>query len=799
MTNISVLSHPSPLSASWIALSEPRPSPRFEAVLSTYPRARASRPNGLILFGDYLEKIQGGAWRKVTERIRNATNPKAEKDNISSTALLAITPCGTFPEEHKKRNKKEILKYSGIIAIDIDEVNPETGEGNPPEILAKVPEILKQLPECLAFHRSIRGNGFAVFFVGGRLEEHEIFYNLYRSILEGSGVKVDSAPQAVNAYRFVSWDPDTWVNRAPYLRKMPMSSPASLPPREAKIQELPRKEGEEPRSIAADEQSSPPIEIDMIHPKNIGFKWGSGWDAEKPDGRYNEQEGEEAFRLLLDHGWRHLATRADGIRILQRPFKNPNESGGSATWGFKKNLFYVFTSSAPPFEANKSYPPFQILTLLKHGGDWKAAKDELRERYGMPKITKGRPKVRNVSEADEDAEDIGLKGSELLIHDYILRRFDLRFNTRTRRLEIDGKRLNDRDEKWICLITSSSLGLGRDGISTARDILGSHFIPKHDPFEAFFNKHRERPWKPVLHDLINTLAISSEDEEFSKLLIRKWLLGIIASMKGVHSTLCLVLIGDQGIGKTNFFRGLLPEELRNEYYAGHTLSDANEKDNDIMMSEKLVILDDEFAGRNKKEFEKLKANLSKETFTLRRAYGKHHEELPRLAVLCGTSNAKEILHDYTGNRRILPIEIRGMDEDAFALLNKNHLFMELEYEYLRAPKDFFLTAPEIARLNELGDGNEVRSLEHQAILARFYTPWEMKEFSPDHPARSFFTAFDIKRRLEIYDGGRSVYHIHMIGRACSQIGFKKIRQGTRKGGKDSRAWGYIMIEKMSLN
>jgi hypothetical protein len=744
-----------------------------------------------MTFGNYLEGIKNGAWRKEAERIRNAPNPKAEKDRISESSLLSITPCGTFPDEHGKRKKEELIQYSGIIAIDIDEMNPETKQGNPPEILAQVPEVLKKIPECLAFHRSIRGNGFAVFFVGGRLEEHLIYYDFYRSVLEALSIKVDSAPQAVNAYRFVSWDPDCHVNFIPLLRRMPMAAPASLPPRPAKLQELPRKEQEDPR----------PIEIDMIHPKNLGSKWGSGWDVEKPDGKYNDEEGEDAFALLIDNGWKHLTTRADGIRVLQRPFKSPNESGGSATWGFKKNLFYVFTSSAPPFEANKSYNPFQILTLLKYGGDWKAAKDELRERYGMPIIKKGRPKVHpewNPEDSDE-VEDIGLKGEELLIHNYILRRFDIRFNTRTRRLEVDGKRMNDRDEKWICLITSSSLGLGRDGISTARDILGSHFIPKYDPFEEFLKKRRGEPREPVLDDLINTLAICSEDQEFSKLLIRKWLLGIVASMKGVHSTLCLVLIGDQGIGKTNFFRGLLPEELRG-YYAEHTLSDANEKDNDIMMSEKLLILDDEFAGRNKKEFEKLKANLSKETFTLRRAYGKHHEELPRLAVLCGTSNAKEILHDYTGNRRILPIEIRGMDVEAFKELNKDHLFLELEEEYLREPDGFFLTATEIARLNEISDGNEVRILEHQAILSRFYTPSEMKEFSPEHPGRTFLTAFDIKRRLELYDGGRSVYHINFIGRACSQIGFKKVRENIKgKEKKDGRAWGYILIEKMNIN
>jgi len=137
-----------------------------------------------------------------------------------------------------------------------------------------------------------------------------------------------------------------------------------------------------------------------------------------------------------------------------------------------------------------------------------------------------------------------------------------------------------------------------------------------------------------------------------------------------------------------------------------------------------------------------------------------------------------------------------MDAEAFKGLNKDHLFLELEEEYLRDPEAFFLTAPEIARLNEISDGNEVRSLEHEAILSRFYTPAEMKEFSEDHPARKFLTAFEIKTKIEWNDIGRSVYHINLIGRACTQIGFMKIRENTKeKGKKDGRAWGYILIER----
>ena len=65
---------------------------------------------------------------------------------------------------------------------------------------------------------------------------------------------------------------------------------------------------------------------------------------------------------------------------LTRPGKNPGE-GISATFGHKgRRIFHVFTSSAPPFEANRGYAPFTVYALLEHGGDFAAAASDLRRQ-----------------------------------------------------------------------------------------------------------------------------------------------------------------------------------------------------------------------------------------------------------------------------------------------------------------------------------------------------------------------------------------------------------------------------------
>lgn len=56
--------------------------------------------------------------------------------------------------------------------------------------------------------------------------------------------------------------------------------------------------------------------------------------------------------------------------------------GCSAT--LKGGTLYVFTSNAPPFEPNRAYSPFQVLSMLEYGGDFHAAAARLRiDGYGV--------------------------------------------------------------------------------------------------------------------------------------------------------------------------------------------------------------------------------------------------------------------------------------------------------------------------------------------------------------------------------------------------------------------------------
>jgi hypothetical protein len=115
------------------------------------------------------------------------------------------------------------------------------------------------------------------------------------------------------------------------------------------------------------------------------------------------------LEILLPHGWTHLG-ESNGLGYVRRTGKD--DGGCSATFGLRsesgKDLLYVFSSNAHPFEPNRSYTKFAAYALLNHGGDFAAAARALGQAgYGDPKKgptpSRGAPPPDAPREPDEPA------------------------------------------------------------------------------------------------------------------------------------------------------------------------------------------------------------------------------------------------------------------------------------------------------------------------------------------------------------------------------------------------------------
>lgn len=123
----------------------------------------------------------------------------------------------------------------------------------------------------------------------------------------------------------------------------------------------------------------------------------------KPGDLYNQFA--DVRDILEKHGWEQIGSM-NGNENWRRP--NKTSQGHSATWNGE--VFYVFSSAAEPFEANKGYSPFAVYSLLEHNGDFKEASRALRnDGYGAQYHIETYPDV----DISEFLEEISRKNSRL--------------------------------------------------------------------------------------------------------------------------------------------------------------------------------------------------------------------------------------------------------------------------------------------------------------------------------------------------------------------------------------------------
>lgn len=127
---------------------------------------------------------------------------------------------------------------------------------------------------------------------------------------------------------------------------------------------------------------------------------------DRPGSWFEQYDGVSIDDLLSDY-FTYIYTNAQGVRYYRRKGKS---KGVSATFNFGgSGVFYVFTSSAAPFEMNTSYTKFGVYaTVSGFGSDFSKAAKHLRVQYGslMPRSEWSKKQYPNSKiDLDEDDDD----------------------------------------------------------------------------------------------------------------------------------------------------------------------------------------------------------------------------------------------------------------------------------------------------------------------------------------------------------------------------------------------------------
>ena len=144
----------------------------------------------------------------------------------------------------------------------------------------------------------------------------------------------------------------------------------------------------------------------------------------------------------------------------------------------------------------------------------------------------------------------------------------------------------------------------------------------------------------------------------------------------------VVLQGPQGIGKSRFWRELMPPELAPFFRGGRSLSPGDKDSLLAALSALVVELGELDATFRRADVAALKAFLSLDADQIRRPYARGHEQMQRRTLFVGTVNAPEFLVDDTGNRRFVPAPVDSIDFATLKGIAIEQVLAEAWHRYL---------------------------------------------------------------------------------------------------------------------
>lgn len=715
--------------------------------VSMYNRADDIKSEAVIYIEDLIDGIRVGAWRDAVEKYRKSQDPTDKK------RLPGVTISGTF----SVRKDTNITAFSGFICVDLDHLNEDVEE---------VRRLVNQDQYTYASFSSASGKGLAVLVKVDGKKFKESFEGLQNYYLSKFGLKIDVNCSNISRLRFVSFDPKAEI----------------VNNESATFQEYPKKERGRPKK--ADDtlylHTDRDIEfvLQQIEARHIDITGGYdewykiGWALISKYGenargyfhrisqfsdKYDGNDTDKKFAYLL-------RTLPQSITIA--------------------TFYYHAKLAGLEIYSPKTKQIAQIATVQKKtGATEQGVVNSLKKMEGIP-VEESGPIVKAIFEStfEVKTEDSIIDQIELAIK----RNYAVRYNIILSSCEFeDGRELEDRHANAIYLDLKRSLGK-EVSKSDVEAILNSTYIRDFDPLRTFFAEYQHR--KPV--GLISQLAECIESDtglkgetpiyNYVEYFLEKWLCGIVESCHGGHSPLMLVFTGRGNTGKTYFFRNLLPPDLI-KYYAESKL-DAG-KDDELLMCQNLLILDDEFGGKSKQEAKKFKEISSKHKIKQRKAYGRRHENMRRVAVLCGTSNDSEVINDpTTSNRRIIPIEVKSLNWDKFNKIDKTDLFIEVYHRWKEGISTQNFTQNDIDSLKKATTLHEEISIEKEMIQHFYSIPWNGADVR-------FLSTTEIKDFIE--KNSEQKIGLKRLGQELKAMGFE---QSIKKENGEAKR-GYYIVQK----
>ena len=249
---------------------------------------------------------------------------------------------------------------------------------------------------------------------------------------------------------------------------------------------------------------------------------------------------------------------------------------------------------------------------------------------------------------------------------YLTDKYDYRYNMvmkYTEYVQKDGwqmyRPVDPRIQKQMTL--EVQLAGIKVSIKDVRNFLESNMIKNYYPIDDYLFEC-DGKWDGKDHIRALARTVPTENPYWEKWFYT-WFLAMVnqwrsSDKRTYGNSIVPLLISKQGYNKSTFCRRLVPDDLQWGYNDNLVLTEKHQ----VLqaMSQFLLINLDEFNQISPSVQQGFLKNLVQlPSVKVKRPYGKHVEEFPRIASFIATSNIDDVLSDPSGSRRFLCVEVTG--------------------------------------------------------------------------------------------------------------------------------------------
>ncbi|MBQ8153368.1 MAG: hypothetical protein IJ069_06785, partial [Prevotella sp.] len=247
----------------------------------------------------------------------------------------------------------------------------------------------------------------------------------------------------------------------------------------------------------------------------------------------------------------------------------------------------------------------------------------------------------------------------------------------------------------------------------------------------------------------------------------RWFLAMVAQALNLNrdygNSMVPLLIGGQGMRKSNFCKNILPPSMREYYMDDIKMENAEQVER--VLSRMWLVCIDEYNAKTEREQAKIKRLLTEKDVQARKMRSDQYTMMPRLCSFIATTNDTMPLPSGDGSRRYLCVEVSG-EIDMTAPIPYKQMYAQAVTELRQKGCVYWFTSEEEQEIQQ-------HNMSYQQLSSPELILQSLFEPADQHCKENLWKTTDIQKEIAKQLKASDVPNLKSLGIAIKKLNYPR--------------------------